>query len=419
MPRNRVKPNGCVPNHIEFSASSSPATGSSITIMRTGKDALEFSSLADLQRSDDFPSILEDASKDRIFSIDYRALVFIDKPNKRSLRPDPGDMDGIVGRTKKRVYMRLNHMKDQDSKIGLVGDLEAVQLDDSVAGKTGGITALMQIRSGQHQVQFLKGVLDEYSIGMSAKSAKCSHCGMQYASWGPKEDLQFYPQCEHYPGTLSEDKKTTFEAVYNKTSITEVSAVGVPAVTGVKNYTGKSLSADDGEPDNEEREDMEKELQDKIKALESQLSAANDLAKQAQDFALKLAGDKLVESLRLTRAELSGDRIKKMISALGIQDTYEQVMTWPKRPELSPKAMLSQDTAETSPDLKAGEPADENAFDGELSSGNDLGDEAMAALSAARVSKQPKQAGKQPQKEPSLMDRLIARGELKAPKKID
>lgn len=364
-----------------------------VIVKDSNGEVKEFQGLAALQSSPEFEAILERAAQDKILSVDYRALVFIDKLNLRALRPDDG---GMVRRSAAINDMKLDHSNSQDARIGFVSDLADVKVMDEGQERSG-VSALMQVRSGKHQVQFLKGMVDKYSVGIGGTGAKCSACSAKYHNSGPKGDLSFYPSCGHWPGDAQDNK--TVEMLILGSRIKEVSLTGKPAVTGVKNYVGNSLSADgDAEIRTELESTMtEKELQDRIKALESDLAAQKEVAEKATKFATELAGEVLVKDLRVTKAELKGDRVQKLVTVLGVEDAFELIKQWPPRPELSAKNTLSADTGET--------------VDSNLSA--DESDEAVDTVLSAV--KQPKRVGK-PETKPApktLFERLKERGDIK------
>lgn len=377
-----------------------PESDRKITVTHSDGNVYEFDGLADLQKSDKFPMLLADAAAEKIFSVDFGALIFIDKPNLRSWRPEAGDLGGMASRSPGTVDMKLDHSNSQDARIGFVSNVREVSVTN-LGAETKGLAATMKIRSGKHQCQFFKGTLDKWSIGASGSAAKCSTCAAAYKKNGPKEEPWFYPSCGHYPGEKPEAGGDVTEMILVGARINETSAVGKPAVSGVKNYVGRGLSADadDAEPEiPTELDSMEKELQDKIKALETELAAQKEVAQKATEFATKLAGDELVRQLRVTKADLKSAKVVKLITVLGVEDAFETIKEWPARPELAPKSELSAETGD--------DPATE---DGTETNAGIVDDDAQTLSAAIR--------GAKPKTEPKrLLERLIEKGDIKAKK---
>lgn len=379
---------------LGYDASSESQIESQVVVKHSDGQEYKFDSLADLQRSDKFEDILEDAAKEKVFSIDFKARVFIDKPNLRSWRFEPGDIAGVVSRTKKSD-LKLEHSHDQTARIGFV-------LSPESADSNSAIDMAIQLRAGPSQVQYLKGMFDRYSIGAGGTSAKCSTCGMQYNSYGPKNELRFYPNCQHYPGDKQQNGPVT-EMLLVGGRITEVSSVGKPAVDGTGNKTGKTLSAEEDDQMNME------ELKAKIAELEATLSATQKRATDAEanlvkanEFACELACDKAVSSRRVTKAEFKGEKIQKLVTVLGVKDALDTVLSWPARPELGADPVLSGDKGKDPGVIEHVADGGASEIVGDTIDGESIGTALRAGTPA-----------KPGEKVPTLFERLKERGDIK------
>jgi hypothetical protein len=287
-------------------------------------ETISFSNAKDLFASERFGEILGAAKDGHVLSIDYWITAFINKKNDKLVRVKPGTIASLKDTFSRPLPILRSHEWGGQKH----GKVVAVEMGE---GTQESIDAKLSLRRPSSQEDYLRGMVESYSAGMTtSKPRMCSVCD---AKWS-KDSRYGYerPGCDHEPGVRYGGK--VCETFIEGATLTEISIAERPFIEDARNKSqvyGSDLDAQN--QSGEESMEFEK-LKGDYDALQVQFedvcksadkakveyeAKIKDMESTAVDFAINC----LVSRGCITPARAKDEKFLATFSKLGPKEGFE------------------------------------------------------------------------------------------------
>jgi uncharacterized coiled-coil protein SlyX len=270
------------------------------------------------------------ANSGLISEIIFPADVFHQVPNANNFVIPDEELGSFAPSFKGEPFLQDHDQGAIRSRMGTIGKSSLVN------NKT--ISQIINVTSEEGIKAFIDGKIDRFSIGWSAKEAKCSICG----------DNAY--MCEHWPG-VSYDKKVC-NVVFRGVRGVETSAVNRPAVPGtgllqqflseVKMTKGTVPSDLDTSPENDE------ELDTQLASNEGDSNSEDELTAFQEALGITDMSELIAQlQTRIGALETQLSEVSERVADYNDQPVFTQVLNSirkPKAPATVPGHVPTKDT---------------------------------------------------------------------------
>lgn len=310
-----------------------------------------------------------------LLAIRFAARVFGDRPNANLIRPRPELTHELADTAPGKILLHDHNSRASRDRVGNILASKIVQGDAGIDE----IVDLVEIRDPDTMARFVRGLLDEFSIGVEFDAAECSFCGAEAASFWGFVDLTC--ECELGATKLRDDGSAQFVEVWTTGNARrELSFVNFGAYPDTEVRATFERRHNAAQQAQTRREDVMSEKtqaaptapdetaavgngpatashDEELKALRAQLAASQEAAKAASEAAFRTIFSDGVKSLKFGPAQESA--MRAVFSAHCGNDAsafLAYVADLPSNPAYSATAT---GVASTEPVSHAAQPADD------------------------------------------------------------